>query len=368
MPLNTTEATAVLVAALRDSEAADEFADIGVSEKGGPPVRAIKAIILTRLRTSPTIYNVTQAGNGDVYVCSTGVDTTSFTFRITASQEYSAWFTTRPTELAELVSQQRLFLVAWNRRGTSFDREVLVMAVEPERIVAAVRGVYGDREQPLANHEDLRVRIYAPEMDGDDFRITIDGSETSEDVAPTEQAVLVFSPAEQELIDSARAGIDIVDSHLAHLRARSAAVRGQGFEGSAALRQALEEYSMNVAKCYFRENDFAVIDVHKHRSYDLIVAKAGARLRVEVKGTRGDGSQVLLTAGEVAAAQRHAPDTILFIVRQIIVANEDTDPMCSGGIIHIREEWLPDHRDLKPYRFFYRVPQDGLILPVPPNA
>jgi len=167
-------------------------------------------------------------------------------------------------------------------------------------------------------------------------------------------------------LELARDGVNAVASSQNRTASRKQAVKGQGFEGSAALRKALEEYSMAAAKQYFAAEHYGLEDVHKKRSYDLIAMIEGQRTQIEVKGTRGDGTEVLLTAGEVREAESNAPNSLLFIVHNITVAGEDDDhPICSGGSIYICPRWRPDRRDLEAYRFFYRVPQGAIRLDVP---
>ena len=55
-------------------------------------------------------------------------------------------------------------------------------------------------------------------------------------------------------------------------------------------------------------------DVSANRPYDLSCTKpTGAELHVEVKGTTGDGSSVLLTHGEVRHAKEY-PNVALYIL------------------------------------------------------
>jgi hypothetical protein len=100
-----------------------------------------------------------------------------------------------------------------------------------------------------------------------------------------------------------------------------------------------------------------VEDVHKKRSYDLYCERSGLKRHVEVKGTTGDGTKVLLTRGEVAHSRAHSREMVLFIVSGIKIANPlGRVPTATGGKTRMIHPWQADEADLKPVGFEYSLP------------
>jgi hypothetical protein len=130
-----------------------------------------------------------------------------------------------------------------------------------------------------------------------------------------------------------------------------ASAGGQGFRRTAAERKALEEHSMDVAKRYFRKENYQVEDVSKKRSYDLECRKGRQVLHVEVKGTTTAGAQIVLTANEVKHAQNPRHDCALFVLHGINLRGRKA----LGGKIALQRPWRPDDGRLKPVTFIYRL-------------
>lgn len=130
-----------------------------------------------------------------------------------------------------------------------------------------------------------------------------------------------------------------------------ARVGGQGFAHTAAQRKAIEDHSMEMAKRFFRRENYRVNDVSKIRSYDLECTKAGQVLHVEVKGTTTAGEQIVLTANEVRHAKNPQHRCALFIVHGIALRRNKA----SGGTIALQHPWRPDDERLKPITFVYRL-------------
>jgi hypothetical protein len=83
---------------------------------------------------------------------------------------------------------------------------------------------------------------------------------------------------------------------------------------------------MAAATEYYEADGWAVTDVSTKKPYDLVCVKSGMKheLRVEVKVTTSSGTQVELTAGEVANAEIH-PQVALVVVsesRSAVRANQ----------------------------------------------
>ncbi len=103
---------------------------------------------------------------------------------------------------------------------------------------------------------------------------------------------------------------------------------------------------------YFSSDGYEVEDVHSGAPYDLKCTKRRELIFVEVKGTTGDGKNILLTSGEVNFARNHPSWMALFVVHSIRLGdNEGSD----NGIEAIVKPWKLDSRKLTPYGFFYRL-------------
>ena len=118
-------------------------------------------------------------------------------------------------------------------------------------------------------------------------------------------------------------------------------------------RKAIEMHAMKVAAAHYRLRMWDVKDTSADHPYDLECRSGDRILRVEVKGTTGDGSTVNLTAGEVRNARLHP--SALFVLHNIELERGDK-PLASGGIDHILEPWTPYDDDLRATQYRYGVP------------
>lgn len=132
----------------------------------------------------------------------------------------------------------------------------------------------------------------------------------------------------------------------------SSPVAGQGRDPDDAVRRLVENYAMAVAWAELTRMGFSVEDVsHQRGTLDMLCtsrAKPTMTLRVEVKGTRGDGSTVLLTAGEVMRARAEPGSTALFVVSQIQITPSG-EPM--GGKWRLYRPWQLDRCELYPTQY-----------------
>jgi hypothetical protein len=132
--------------------------------------------------------------------------------------------------------------------------------------------------------------------------------------------------------------------------------RGQGFQTSPAVRRAIEDEAMARASAHYPRQGWQVEDVSRRASYDLHCTNPdGSELHVEVKGTRGDGSKILLTANEVAHAYEFHPRVALYVVTLLVVAETDAGVSVSGGEERELEAWQIDDASLRPLSFEYRL-------------
>ena len=130
---------------------------------------------------------------------------------------------------------------------------------------------------------------------------------------------------------------------------------GQGRKIDPLERRAIELHAMDMATAHLAAEGWAVEDVSHHRPYDLECARGAEELRVEVKGTTGDGSAVLLTPGEVRHAREQHPGVALMIVSEVeIVRDEQSEPTAHGGRLEVISPWEIDaDGELTPTGFEY---------------
>jgi Protein NO VEIN, C-terminal len=126
---------------------------------------------------------------------------------------------------------------------------------------------------------------------------------------------------------------------------------GQGFSGSSEERKRIESFAMSKAVRYFSGRGYTVSDTHANSPYDLRCVKDTEVHFVEVKGTSGEGRNVLLTAGEVNFARQHSGQMILFIVHFV---REDGAGALTG-VEKIIWPWKIESQKLTPYNFVYET-------------
>lgn len=128
-----------------------------------------------------------------------------------------------------------------------------------------------------------------------------------------------------------------------------------GFEPNKKIRDAIEGYAVRHATRYLRKRKYKVTP--RGRPYDLLCTKDGEELHVEVKGTRGKGDKIVLTAKEVHHALHHTP-TALYVVHDVAVTNDaERGIKVKGGVRDYRRPWNIRAGHLKPIQYMYTVPQ-----------
>ena len=138
----------------------------------------------------------------------------------------------------------------------------------------------------------------------------------------------------------------------------SATTRGQGFGLSSEQRKAVELQAMEIAINFYERDGWVVTDRSKRNPFDLLATRDGQRRFIEVKGTTGDGSTVILTTGEVSHAREHPAETVIFVVAFISLSNQSGSWRAFGGrvIVH-HDPWCPAAERLTPTVFRYEFPQ-----------
>lgn len=115
-----------------------------------------------------------------------------------------------------------------------------------------------------------------------------------------------------------------------------------GFARDQQAKRAVELWAMERARGLLIEAGYEVEDHSGHAPYDLLAKRDGVDMCVEVKGTRGDGTSVILTSNEVEHARSKYPDTALIVVTGITYANG----RASGGRVVPYWAWDPDQHAL----------------------
>jgi hypothetical protein len=131
----------------------------------------------------------------------------------------------------------------------------------------------------------------------------------------------------------------------------------QEWMNDAGRRRAVEARAMAVAREYLTGLGWSVIDVSATRPYDFECTRSKERLLVEVKGTTGDGSVVLLTANEVALA-REITNAALVVVSGIKVKGSGTKAKANDGSIRVIDPWKPRLRNLEATAYRYTLPRN----------
>jgi hypothetical protein len=88
---------------------------------------------------------------------------------------------------------------------------------------------------------------------------------------------------------------------------------------TAAENKAIEQRAVEVTRAYFDGLEYETKDVGSTESYDIKASKDGQTIKIEVKGTTSDGSDVVLTYNEVGLHEAEHPNNAFAIVRHIIL-------------------------------------------------
>jgi len=133
-------------------------------------------------------------------------------------------------------------------------------------------------------------------------------------------------------------------------RSRMAARRGggQGRGLDAVQRRAVEDHATRVVTLRLEREGWGVSDVSReHIGYDLLATRGEEQMHVEVKGTTGEGSSVLLTKNEVSHARRDGRAT-LAVVSGIRLVSAGVGWEGEHGTETVFRPWRPDDGTLTP--------------------
>lgn len=127
---------------------------------------------------------------------------------------------------------------------------------------------------------------------------------------------------------------------------------GQGPLLDPLVRKAVELHAMARAEAHYRKLGYAVKPTHTVAGeLDFKCTRRGVEVRVEVKGTTGDGNSVELTAAEVRRAQLQRPTVQLAVVSRIEIDRTNRPPRASGGDLTIYKNFDPSQHRLLPTRY-----------------
>lgn len=131
--------------------------------------------------------------------------------------------------------------------------------------------------------------------------------------------------------------------------------RGQG-RLSAALRKLVELHAMTIAEQWLKDEGFEYENVSTTDSCDYRARRRGEDWVIEVKGTTGGPTSVLLTRNEVALHRMSHPYNALLVVHGIELLDPDTSPKVRGGSLAAFSPWRVEEDRLSAVVFEYRLP------------
>jgi hypothetical protein len=124
---------------------------------------------------------------------------------------------------------------------------------------------------------------------------------------------------------------------------------------SAAENKAIEQRAVEVTRTHFEKLGFITKDVGLIESYDVHASMDGQEVKIEVKGTTSDGSDVVLTSNEVDLHIADHPRNALAIVRHIRLLRDEKNPTAVGGELILEMPWQVDPARLQPIAYRYRT-------------
>jgi hypothetical protein len=146
------------------------------------------------------------------------------------------------------------------------------------------------------------------------------------------------------------------ESVVAAISRPSSSGAGQGIGLTVEERRAVEHRAMHQATVFLTANGFAVRDVSKIESFDLLAIRGSEQIRVEVKGTTGGLSSVLLTANEVEMHRAIYPNNALVVVHSIQLLRINGLIGSSGGDLVSWLPWKIKDENLRAITYSYRLP------------
>lgn len=216
---------------------------------------------------------------------------------------------------------------------------------------------------------DTQEFVYAGKLDyldhdsasSNPVKFAFSANEVIEPIGNPLRALLDWKPKTSQISDIPTS---LVERAKSKRRSRNAG--GQGYEPDPFVRRAIELWAMQRATKLYEKNGYRVTDVSNGESYDLLCEKLGKKnRRVEVKGTRGDGGIVILTANEIRSAFDKSTITDLAVCSGIVVEGVESTIRAHSGKLRILQNWRPARGSLEPTQYRYKVPLE--VEPVKPT-
>ena len=124
---------------------------------------------------------------------------------------------------------------------------------------------------------------------------------------------------------------------------------------TAAQNKAIDQRAVEVTRAHFDGLNYETEDVGSTESYDIKATKDGQTIKIEVKGTTSDGSDVVLTLNEVELHETEHPSNAFAIVRHITLDRNGHQPTATGGELVLEMPWKLDPDRLRPIAYRYRT-------------
>jgi hypothetical protein len=146
---------------------------------------------------------------------------------------------------------------------------------------------------------------------------------------------------------------DIAEAQLEAIsRPSRAATAGQGYGLSGPERRAVELRAMAAARGWLEGQGYSVKDVSGSASFDFEARIGDQLVKVEVKGTTGDGSDaIFMTKNEVDLHTRERGATGIIIVSDIKLDRSDANFTATGGRLVCEIGWDIEAWDKVPMAF-----------------
>ena len=138
----------------------------------------------------------------------------------------------------------------------------------------------------------------------------------------------------------------------AEAQAFAAQERNAGFQPNPEIRRLVELHAMHCAQEKLSGMGFGAFnDTSAHECYDLTCEREGELYYVEVKGTQGAGTSVILTANEADHAMTYPHQSIAVIISHIEIVNGNGTRKASGGDPRVYLPWTLESSSLTPLQY-----------------
>lgn len=148
---------------------------------------------------------------------------------------------------------------------------------------------------------------------------------------------------------------DVADVEQAIIAIADPQRKRKGPRLTGAERRAIELRAVQVTRQYFESTHMGYLtkDVGDKESFDILATKSDEMVKVEVKGTTSNGTEIVLTRNEVKLHKDDHPANALAIVRNIKLHRHDDGPTATGGELHLTMPWEVDDARMEPIAYRY---------------